>query len=198
MSTVIANREVVGDVRAEPSASFDVLYGRLRSLCARRMLGERVGHTLQGTALAHEVFLRMRALSPMNQPGGAISSRWFIATASIVIRQVVVDHARWRQRLKRGAGKRREGFDSDVVAEHRDPRTASDRADAILLADQLLEDLAAVSSIQAQIAQLRLFCGLSFSQIGEVVGQSESAVRREWALARVWMGSRPEAEDWCP
>ena len=174
-------------------ASFDVLYVHLRALCERRMLGERVGHTLQGTALAHEVFLRMRVLAPMKDSRSALSTRWFLSTAAATIRQVVVDHARTKRRQKRGGAWTRTGAEPDEL-----PGRDGESKDAILLADELLSELALVSPLQSQIAQLRCFCGLTFDQIALVVGVDESAVRREWNFARAWLGSRPAAEGWWP
>lgn len=174
-------------------ASFDALYSRLRKLCGRSMLAERTGHTLQGTALANEVFLRIRLHDAFRKNGDLISTRWFFASASTAIRQVVVDHARARARQKRGGGWKRASCEivSGVEAK-------AESKDAILVADELLAELAAVSPLQAQIAQLRFFCGLTFAQIGSVVGLAEHQVRREWSVAQVWLGSRPAAESWRP
>jgi RNA polymerase sigma factor (TIGR02999 family) len=191
-SMVSSLPSAVSAARGE-SASIESLYGRLRRICGRRMLAERVGHTLQGTALAHEVFLRIRFDEATGNGRGNLPVRWFFAAASTAIRQVVVDHARARSRMKRGGGWKRTSCEllsdgGDICA----------RRDAILLADELLADLASVSPVQAQIAQLRFFCGLSFVQIAEVVGLAEYEVRREWRLAQVWLGSRPAAEGWSP
>lgn len=174
-------------------ATFDVLYARLRAVCSRQMLGERVGHTLQGTALAHEVFLRMRVLGPMKDCRSALSTRWFLSTAAATIRQVVVDHARTKRRQKRGGQWTRAAAEPDEM-----PGRDGESKDAILLADELLSELALVSPLQSQIAQLRYYCGLTFDQIALVVGVDESAVRREWNFARAWLGSRPAAEGWWP
>lgn len=174
-------------------APFAVLYERLRRICGRRMLSERTGHTLQGTALAHEVFLRIRFDEVVGARSGQLPVRWFFAAASTAIRQVVVDHARARRRQKRGGGWRRTSVDSELCRSE-----TTERRDAILVADELLADLASVSPLQAQIAQMRFFCGLSFVQIADVVGMPEHEVRREWRFAQVWLGSRPAAEGWCP
>lgn len=187
-----------GTTQSSPSAgddlaSFEALYARLRKICGRSMLSERTGHTLQGTALANEVFLRIRLHDAFRQNGDLISTRWFFAAASTAIRQVVVDHARARARQKRGGGWRRASADASGLIESR-----AESQDAILVADELLAELATVSPLQAQIAQLRFFCGLTFEQIGTVVGLAEHRVRREWHFAQVWLGSRPAAESWRP
>lgn len=172
-------------MQTEELAPLEVLYERLRLLCGRAMRHEDPGHTLQGTALANEVFLRLREADFGRATAPLISSRWFFAMASTVIRQVVVDHARGRRRLKRGAGWSRSDVDPEQIV-GRDQR----RQDAILLVDGLLDELATVSPLQSQIAQLRFFGGLTFEQIALVVGNSESGVRREWRFAQVWLGQR--------
>lgn len=171
--------------------SFDVLYSRLRQLCGRQLREERAGHTLDGTALANEVFLRLRQLDERRLAAPLISQRWFLAMASVAIRQSVVDYARGRQRLKRGGGWAR--VDLDPVER---VSGSADARDAILVVDQLLTELAALSPLQSHIAQLRYFGGLTFDQIALVVELSESAVRREWNFAQAWLGSRPEAVEW--
>lgn len=174
-------------------ASIDVLYDRLRRICCRRMLSERTDHTLQGTALANEVFLRIRLHGPLRGPLDRLSVRWFFAAASTAIRQVVVDHARARARIKRGGGWTKRPLDAAEGACARpEPR------DAILVADELLSDLASVSPVQAQIAQFRFFCGMNDRQIALMIGIPEHQVRREWRFAEVWLGSRPAALEWCP
>jgi DNA-directed RNA polymerase specialized sigma subunit len=92
------------------------------------------------------------------------------------------------------------GLDRDQAGRRRScPRESrAGSQDAILVADELLAELATVSPLQAQIAQLRFFCGLTFEQIGTVVGLAEHRVRREWHFAQVWLGSRPAAESWRP
>lgn len=191
-ATAMVSPSPISAARGE-IASIESLYARLRKICGRRMLAERVGHTLQGTALAHEVFLRIRLDEATGGGRDKLPVRWFFAVASTAIRQVVVDHARARSRLKRGGGWTRISCEGLVKG-----GDISARRDAILLADELLADLASVSPLQAQIAQLRFFCGLNFVQIAEVVGLAEHEVRREWRFAQVWLGSRPAAEGWWP
>jgi RNA polymerase sigma factor (TIGR02999 family) len=157
------------------------------------MLAERKDHTLQGTALANEVFLRVSLQSPMRGPLDRLPVRWFFAAASTAIRQVVVDHARARARLKRGAGWRKMPIDAAG-----DACAPPERRDAILVVDELLSDLASISPVQAQIAQFRFFCGMNNRQIAVMLGIPEHQVRREWRLAEVWLGSRPAAMEWCP
>lgn len=172
---------------------FDVLYRRLRAICAQRIAGERVEHTLQATALANEVWLRLFERDPSAALGADPTGRWFIRNAVATIRHVLVDHARAKQRLKRGGRGGRGRMEPDELA-------ANDTSsmDAVLLADELLSELAVASPLQSQIAQLRFFGGLTFAQIAIVAGIDESMVRREWNFALVWLGSRPGAAGWLP
>lgn len=172
----------------------DTLYRRLKAICGRRLAGESVDHTLQATALANEVWLRLHELDPVAAANPGRSTRWFVANAVVAIRQVLIDHARRRLRLKRGGGRRREELDDDG-AEVADA-TRSPGIDQLLTANELVNELALVAPQQAEIVQLRFFGGLTFRQIAAHLGISEPMVRREWAMARVWLGSRPAAAGW--
>ena len=181
-------------VDAEP-IGFDTLYRRLRAICRHRMEGERVDHTLQATALANEVFLRLFSLDAdkARNPEGA--TRWFVANAVIAIRQVLVDHARGVGRQKRGGGRRPVSL-AGMDAPERGPSLDPEVAERIRTVDVLLSELAAVSALQSEIVALRFFGGLTFAQIAAQVGIPETTVRREWALARIWMGSSRAAAGW--
>jgi RNA polymerase sigma factor (TIGR02999 family) len=159
------------------------------------MEGERVDHTLQATALANEVFLRLFSLDAdkARNPEGA--TRWFVANAVIAIRQVLVDHARGVGRQKRGGGRRPVSL-AGMDAPERGPSLDPEVADRIRTVDVLLSELAAVSALQSEIVALRFFGGLTFAQIAAQVDVPETTVRREWALARIWMGKSRAAAGW--
>lgn len=180
---------------ASDAVAFDTLYRRLRAICRHRLACERVDHTLQATALANEVFLKLlsRDEGKARNPAGA--TRWFIANAVVAIREVLVDHARGRGREKRGGGRVRADFESELAG-FGVPPLDSDVAARIQTVDALLTELAMVSTVQAEIVALRFFAGLTFAQIAEQLEMSETTVRREWVLARVWMGQSPAAAGW--
>lgn len=185
--------EVTGEL------GFQTLYERLRAICGRRLQEERVEHTLQATALANEVWMRLYELDPVAACNPSSAARWFVANAVIAVRQVLVDHARARKRQKRGGGVRRIEFgegENSLAAHLPDGRPARDLAveEQILRLNELLGELARISATQAEIVGLRYFGGLSFAQVASVLGLSESAVRREWALARVWLGGQGGAD----
>jgi RNA polymerase sigma factor (TIGR02999 family) len=182
-------------VAAPAPVEFDTLYRRLRAICQYRMEGERVDHTLQATALANEVFLRLFSLDAEKARNPAGATRWFVANAVIAIRQVLVDHARGVGRKKRGGGRKALSLgDGDAPA----PGASIDPevAERIRTVDTLLAELAAVSALQSEIVALRFFGGLSFAQIAAQVDVPETTVRREWALARIWMGKSRVAAGW--
>lgn len=177
-------------MQTEELQPLEVLYERLRILCGRAMRREDPGHTLQGTALANEIFLRLREADFERATAPLVSTRWFLAMASTLIRQAVVDHGRGRRRLKRGGGWARSALEPEQLI-----GPPSRRSESILLVDALLKELAVVSPRQSQIAQLRFFGGLTFEQIALVVELSESGVRREWSFAQVWLGQRLAARE---
>jgi RNA polymerase sigma factor (TIGR02999 family) len=140
------------------------------------MKNERPGHTLQTTALAHEVWIKL-VKAPM--------ADWkdrahFFAIAAQVMRHILVDGARTRQREKRGGSSQQ--VDLDRVAEFSPGR---DRE--LVAVDDALQSLAAMDLRKAQVIELRFFGGLSVAETAEVLKVSEDTVHRDWRLARVWM-----------
>jgi len=186
--------ETESSVQAE-SIAFDTLYRRLRAICRHRLSSERVDHTLQATALANEVFLKLLARDPEKARNPEGATRWFIANAVVAIREVLVDHARGRGRQKRGGGRTRVDLDETRLDSLAASGLDDDVADRIRTVDTLLSELATVSAIQAEIVALRFFAGLTFAQISQQVQVPETTVRREWGLARVYMGKLVGADD---
>lgn len=153
-----------------------VVYEELRVLARRYLANERVGHTLQPTALVHEVFLR---LSSQDKDTWESRRQFFIA-AAVMIRRILVNHERDRRALRRGGGRTREPLrEEDLVTE---------RAEVDLLAlNELLDQLAELDARQARIIELRFFAGLTTDEVASVLGISPRLVRSEWALARAWL-----------
>ncbi|MFM7134884.1 MAG: ECF-type sigma factor [Planctomycetota bacterium] len=181
---------------SEPTeVGLETLYRRLKAICGRRIAAESIDHTLQATALANEVWLKLYELSPEKATNPSQATRWFVANAVIAVRQVLVDHARRRRSLKRGGSRTRIGLDGEAEG-FADGVEQPDSA--ILAINDLLGELANVAPMQAEIVALRFFGGLSFRQIAAHLGRSDATVRREWALARVWLGSRPGLAGWGP
>ncbi|MEO1369232.1 MAG: ECF-type sigma factor [Acidobacteriota bacterium] len=151
------------------------LYAELRRLARGAMRGERRDHTLQSTALVNEAYLRLR------EGRAAVESRaHFLALAARVMRQVLIDHARGRERQKRGGDFRR------VSLTEADP--SSDRPHYEILAlDQALDALKAFDPRRARLLELQLFAGLTYGEMAEALGCSEATVHRELRLARAWL-----------
>jgi RNA polymerase sigma-70 factor (ECF subfamily) len=152
------------------------LYKELHKLAAHKMRDERANHTLQPTALVNEAYLRL---------ADASGSLWrdrghFLATAAHVMRHILVDHAR-----SRGAGKRGGGVVQVTLDENLFP-SASHSID-ILALHEALERLSQLDARQGSIVELHFFGGLSFEEIASVLGMSERTVKRDWALARIWL-----------
>ncbi|MFT7484901.1 MAG: RNA polymerase sigma factor (TIGR02999 family) [Candidatus Paceibacteria bacterium] len=155
------------------------VYTQLRRLAAHRMASEAPGHTLQPTALVHEVYLRLSKdrSSPWSDRG-----RLF-AAASLAMRRILVDHARNRKSLQRGGDMQRVPLDMEVLGEHID-------ADQILDLDQALTEFETIDQRAAQIVELRYFGGLSEEEIAAALDIAPRTVRRDWVGARLWLFNR--------
>ncbi len=165
---------VGGDPQAL-SALMPLVYKELRRMAHYQLLAERTDHTLQSTALVNEAFLRFLG----NHPAQLQNRSHFIAVASRLMRQILVDHARTRQANKRDGGYRLDVAALDNVAV---------KDDAQLLAlDDALQSLAQLDERQAKIVEMKFFGGLTAPGIGEVLGISLATVERDWAVARLWL-----------
>jgi RNA polymerase sigma factor (TIGR02999 family) len=152
---------------------FPLVLDELRAMAARRMEGERKGHTLQATALVHEVWLRLFA----NGEPELASRRHFFAAASRAMQEILTDHARRALARKRGGEHRRLTLSGVDIAGTDDPRRALEVADAV---DRLEKQ----DPRAAEVARLRLFAGIDVAGAARVVGASERTAAREWAYAR--------------
>jgi RNA polymerase sigma factor (TIGR02999 family) len=151
------------------------LYDELRRVARRHLKKERVGHSFQSCVLVHEMYLRLGVQAPFE----ADSGRHFVRTASRLMRQILVDHARGRNALKRGADKT-VYFDTSLVL----PQLAG--IDVVRL-DDALSALAKMDEQQERIVELRFFGGLMNEEVADVLGISVSTVKRDWAVARAWL-----------
>src|SRR5262245_5373437 len=151
-----------------------LVYDELRKLAAAKMASESPGHTLNPTALVHEAYLRLVGGQPFDGRGH------FFAAAAQAMRCILVNHARDRNRLKRGGGRVRLELLDQAGALAEDP-------DLVLSLDELLTRLAAEDQTAARIADLHLFGGLSVEQAGEAVRVSRPVAYRNWKYARSWL-----------
>ena len=149
-----------------------LVYAELRKLAAARMAGEPPGHTLDATALVHEVFLRVGSDQSFT------SKSAFLRAAAEAMRRILVDHARAQQADKRG-GKRNRVELIDQVGSMPD--------DDLLALDEALAKLAKIDSPAAELVQLRYFSGLSIPQAAEALGMAPRSADRLWSFARAWL-----------
>ncbi len=153
-----------------------VIYAELRRLARRYMSGERKDHTLQTTALINEAYLRLVDCSKVNWQNRA----HFLALSAQLMRRVLVDYARSRSYLKRGAAVRKISLEENKIA------SAGPDPDLIEL-DHALEALAAVDARKSQVVELRFFGGLTAEETAEALGVSPDTVLRDWKLAKTWL-----------
>jgi len=173
--TVLLAASSVGDRRAMDQL-MPLVYDELRRLAQSYLRKERPGHTLQGTALVHEAYLRLIDQKQVKWQNRA----HFFAMASQMIRRILVDHARGHRAAKRGDGAHKLSLDEAMGI--------SGKTDLDLLAlDDALNDLARLDPAQSRIVELRFFGGLSIEETAEVAGLSTATVNREWSAARAWL-----------
>ena len=152
-----------------------LVYKELRDIARHHLQRERPGHTLQSAALVHEAYLRLIDQRPFDTENRA----HFLAVASRLMRQILVDHARSHGAAKRGADRRVE-LDTSLVL----PQVRS--TDVVAL-DDALNDLTRLDEQQGRIVELRFFGGLATEEIAEVLGISASTVKRDWNVAKAWL-----------
>lgn len=153
-----------------------VVYTELRRQAARYLRRERRNHTLQPTALVNEAFLKL-----IDQRNVQWQNRaHFFAIAAQSMRRIIIDHARTRQRVKRGGVQKPVTLDEAMIA-------GESRSIDVLALDEALTRLAAIDERQARIVELRYFGDLGVEETAEVIGLSPATVKREWAMARAWL-----------
>ena len=184
------SREVSKILRAaregEPvdmNALLVLVYDKLRAIAARRMEVERPGHTLQATALVNEAYLRL-----VGDKGLDWSSRaHFYAAAAEAMRRILIDHARGKDRVKRGDGIGRVPLDVVDLATRDNPEEILAVEDAVCRIEQ-------PDGRMGVVVKFRFYAGLSERETAQAMGISERTVQREWALARAWLKIRLSEE----
>ena len=153
-----------------------LVYAELRRIAGRQLRSERANHTLQPTALVHEVYLRLVDQRQVDWQNRA----HFFGVAAQVMRRILVDHARRHSASKRGEGVRCVSIDEakEVAAANEIP---------ILALDHALARLEEVDSDLAKIVELRAFGGLTIEEAAHVLNVSPSTAKREWRTAKAWL-----------
>ena len=153
------------------------MYDELRVLARAHLRRERVGHTLETGGLVNEAYLRLAGQTAL----GPDDRAHFFGVASSTMRRVLVDHARRRARLKRGAG------EEPAALDEADARLSTHEADELLVLDDALDRLAASNPRGGAVVQHRFFAGLTLEETAEVLGVSAKTVQRDWLVARAWL-----------
>ncbi len=158
-------------------ALLKMVYDELRRQAHRYLRKERAGHTLQTTALVHEAYLKL-----INQKEVSWESRsHFFAVAATMMRRILIDYAKTKHRVRRG------GIQSDLPLENALTISVSETDFDLLALDEALNRLAAKEAHLAKIVELRFFSGLDVVETAEVLGISESTVKRDWQMAKAWL-----------
>lgn len=173
--TLLLDRLSKGDRSAE-DALMPRVYLELHRLATARLKAERPGHTLQATALVHEVYLRMCKAEDLKFQDRA----HFFRLAARLMRRILVDYARQHGAQKRNDGMPCHALD-DVIAV-----SASQSAEAVEV-DELLTKLAELSPRQAQVVEMRFYGGLTEEEIAVALDKHVRTIRRDWLMARAWL-----------
>jgi RNA polymerase sigma factor (TIGR02999 family) len=162
--------------RAALDLLLPLVHNDLRRLASRRLQSLAPGSSMQATALVNEAYLRL-------VDAGRVDFRdraHFFAVSAILMREIVIDQARARNREKRGGDWRRISLeDADIPS--------PDNDDSLLALDEAMNRLAAVDRRKARVVELRFFAGMTNGEIAEVSGVSIDTVKRDWTFAKLWL-----------
>ncbi|HVZ93529.1 MAG TPA: ECF-type sigma factor, partial [Phycisphaerales bacterium] len=163
------------------SEMLESVYAQLRSIAGSLFRAQDANHTLQPTALVHEAFMKITSGRSTPWEGQA----HFVAVAAKAMRQILVDHARQKRTLKRGAGERPARLSAVAIGDE-GPGGGNAKFDALDVHESV-ERLAKVDARQARIAELRYFAGLEVADVARLLGVSERTVELDWRMARAWL-----------
>jgi RNA polymerase sigma factor (TIGR02999 family) len=159
------------------AALLDLVYAELHRQAHRYLKRERIGHTLQTTALVHEAYLKLS-----RQRSVAWESRsQFFAIAATLMRRILIDYAKTKNRARRG------GPQADMCLDTAFTLAVSDSSFDLLELNEALDRLAENDEALAKIVVLRFFGGLNTLETAEALGVSESTIKRGWAMAKAWL-----------
>jgi len=161
----------------EAGVAISELYTELRRMAAYMLSSERVGHTLQPTAMVNELYLRLASGSPEWR-----SRTHFFAVAASNLRRILIDHARAHKAARRGGDHVRVPLDvveSGVTCSY----------DDLLIIDEALNQLECADPRAARVTELKFFAGLTEDEIAKELEVSEITVKRDWKFARAWLAA---------
>ncbi len=175
-ATQLLNAMDAGDPRAADQL-LPLVYEELRRLAAAKLAHEKPGQTLQATALVHEAWMRLVGSEGQKSWNGR---GHFFGAAAEAMRRILVDRARQKMSLKRGAGAERISLDGLEIAADAD-------GDTLLVVDDAMARLAMVDPASAEFIKLRFYVGLTNGEAAEALGIPERTARRHWSFARAWL-----------
>ena len=173
--TRILNALEKGDEQATAEL-LPLVYEELRRLAAHKMAGEMAGHTLQPTALVHEAWMRLNSARAQSWENRA----HFFGAAAEAMRRILVESARRRQSLKRGAGAPHEELHESVLVLTAPP-------DELLAVHEALDQLAVEDPAAAELVKLRYFVGMTMEESATALALPPRTAERLWTYAKVWL-----------
>ena len=156
-----------------------IVYEELRRVARARLRGEGSDHTLQTTALVHEAYLRLVGLDRMTLQ----NRTHFFAMAARLMREILVDHARRKNALKRGGGITNVSVEDAAVG-------AESAVVDVLALDKALTDLTSLDERLCRVVEMRFFAGLSIAETADALDVSTATVERDWTVAKAWLLQR--------
>jgi RNA polymerase sigma factor (TIGR02999 family) len=163
---------------------FPLIYDELKGVARAQLAGEQTGHTLGPTALVHEAYMNLARRTRLRPE----DRTHFLNVAAQTMRRVLIDHARARKRLKRGAG------GTPVLLEEVHAVMTDEAADELVALDDALDRLAQANPRAAEVVERRFFAGLTLEETAEVLGMSTKTVQRDWLVARAWLRKEIDQE----
>lgn len=173
--TILLRKASGGDTQSAQDL-YQIFYKQIKDLAIRKMASEREGHTLGATALVNEAYLKL--LSPVQVAWE--DRRHFLHMASKVMRQILIDHARSKNSIKRGGLEEKISFDEDYHFSNMDSHS-------LIELDDALKELAIKDERKAKIVELKFFGGFSNDEIADLLSLSQASIKRDWAMAKSWL-----------
>ena len=174
---------LLGEIRHGNKAAVDQLlplvYPELHRIAANYFRRERRDHTLQPTALVNEAYLKLVD----QRLAGLEDKLHFLSVAAILMRRILLQHARSRHAAKRGNAAQAVPLDDAMLV-------CEQRADELIAIDDALSRLTELDPEQARLVELRFFGGLSFEEAAQVLGLSLATAKRRWVSARAWLSTQ--------
>ncbi|HEY3739519.1 MAG TPA: ECF-type sigma factor [Bryobacteraceae bacterium] len=172
--SALLGKLALGD-RSVENELFLLVYDELRRIARTRLKLERPGHTLQASALVHEVYIRLAGAT-----NDVKSRAHFFALASRVMRRVLIDQARGKQALRRGGLAQRIALEDAIAFHEEHPELALDL-------DAAIKRLGALDARQAEVVELRFYSGLTEEEVALILGVNSRTIKREWRSAKLWL-----------